>query len=298
MMKTEVVKINEDAELLCYLPDPEISFRTYRKRPALIICPGGAYMILATKEGEGAALEFLARGYACFVLRYTVATDRYHPEKGINKKAVYPRQVLELMKAMHVVHANREKWNLNGRIFLMGFSAGGHVCASAGTRWHDASLLQQLDFKPEEYELRADGMVLGYPMLADNPEDFQGKEYRSLDPEKLKIVNHALYGKDQPDAEDRKKTDLREYVNAETIPAFLWHCMDDPVVDPEITTSFVLKLQQNHVPCEYHLFTEGGHGKCLASPVYAKDESETDRHIAGWPVLADEWMQRMTGERL
>ena len=72
------ITINEDASLTAMILDPSVSFRVYRKRPAVIICPGGAYLIHATKEGEMVAQEFLARDYHCFVLNYTVGTDREH----------------------------------------------------------------------------------------------------------------------------------------------------------------------------------------------------------------------------
>ena len=35
-----------------YIMDSEINYREFRKRPAIIVAPGGAYAIHATKEGE------------------------------------------------------------------------------------------------------------------------------------------------------------------------------------------------------------------------------------------------------
>ncbi|RAX24602.1 MULTISPECIES: S9 family peptidase [unclassified Actinomyces] len=54
--------------------------------------------------------------------------------------------------------------------------------------------------------------------------------------------------------------DLVNYVGAHDAPMFIWHCADDPVVDPRETTALVAALQAADVPCEYHLFAHGGHG--------------------------------------
>ena len=49
-----------------YLQDSQITYKKYKKKPAMIICPGGAYLIHATKEGEPVAVEFTQAGFQCF----------------------------------------------------------------------------------------------------------------------------------------------------------------------------------------------------------------------------------------
>ena len=67
------------AELIAYVPDnfPELGMD--RRRPALIICPGGGYAFLSDREGEPVALRFAGLGYAAFVLRYHTAPQAHYP---------------------------------------------------------------------------------------------------------------------------------------------------------------------------------------------------------------------------
>lgn len=71
-MKTDTIRISEHAQLKTYIPDPEIGYKLYKKRPGIILAPGGAYLIHATREKEGVALEFLAKGYNVFLLEYSL----------------------------------------------------------------------------------------------------------------------------------------------------------------------------------------------------------------------------------
>lgn len=172
-MISEKIELHTGAYFNTYIMDSEIKFKQYRKRPALIICPGGAYAIHAVREGEPVAINFMQMGYQCFVLKYSVGTDRLNPEKGLIKEARYPIQVLELLETIHLIKSHSEEWQIDSeRIFMMGFSAGGHVCASAGLRWDDPELVKQLSFKPYDQELKTKGIVLGYPFLSPNSESF------------------------------------------------------------------------------------------------------------------------------
>ena len=45
---------------------------TSRVRPAVLIMPGGGYHAVSDREAEPIALRFANRGYAAFVLRYSV----------------------------------------------------------------------------------------------------------------------------------------------------------------------------------------------------------------------------------
>ena len=63
---------DQTAYVDAYILDGEISYQITRQRPALIICPGGGYLMRATKEKEAVAMEFLSKGYHCFVLNLSL----------------------------------------------------------------------------------------------------------------------------------------------------------------------------------------------------------------------------------
>lgn len=74
-MKTEVIHLREDrpVTLTTYILDSSQEI-LWRKRPAVVICPGGAFLFTSDREAEPVALVFLAEGYHAFILRYTTAS--------------------------------------------------------------------------------------------------------------------------------------------------------------------------------------------------------------------------------
>ena len=277
-----------------YIMDSEINYHEFRKRPAIIIAPGGAYAIHATKESEPVALEFMKRGYQTFVLKYSVGLEREHPEKGISKNAVYPIQVIEMFEALHVIKRNADCWNIDTeRIFLMGFSAGGHVCASCGVRWNDSQIIERLSFKPYKNELKAAGVILGYPLLKPNSTEFKNKNKLEGVERVEKVMDYVLYQTDNPSFEQIKKVDLLNYISKDTVATFIWHSVDDPVVDSRNSTKFIAKLVEFGVQAEYHLFGHGEHGKALENRLTHMCDDEIDYHLNKWISLADYWMNRI-----
>ncbi len=72
-MRTFVKELtNPGVTLTAYLPAASDEMPNYKTRPAILVIPGGAYMMCSDREAEPIALSFLAKGYAAFVLRYSV----------------------------------------------------------------------------------------------------------------------------------------------------------------------------------------------------------------------------------
>ena len=103
-----------------------------KKRPTVVICPGGGYEFVSYRENEPVALQYLARGYNVVVLRYSV-----HPD------ATYPTALLELGRVVQMLHERADEWLIDeNKIVLMGFSAGGHLAASYSCFWTKSFLPQ------------------------------------------------------------------------------------------------------------------------------------------------------------
>ena len=99
------------AELIAYVPDnfPELGMD--RRRPALIICPGGGYAFLSDREGEPVALRFAGLGYAAFVLRYHTAPQAHYP---------IPQR--QLLSAIDHVRTHAQEYHVDpSAIVAMGF---------------------------------------------------------------------------------------------------------------------------------------------------------------------------------
>lgn len=296
----EKILLNQEgtAFVEVYALDPEISYGIKKKWPAVIICPGGGYMISATKEGEGVAVQYLAQGYSCFVLRYsTFLNNRDCLLKGlidVNEDARYPKQVIQLMNVMHYIRENSERWSIDtANIFTIGFSAGGHITGTLAVRWNNNKLLQQLEFTPYQNELRPKGCILCYPMLS--AASLEDKKHSESVMSKLQhdAMEECLYGHLHPSKDEIQQLELKNFITRDTPPIFIWHSSDDGVTDANCTTEFVKELQNKQVPCEYHLFTNGEHGLACANEQYAKSKKEIDTTIAMWLPLTFQWLEKI-----
>ena len=295
-MRIEKISLSRGANLTIYQPEAAVGYNLFRRRPGIILAPGGAYLMHATREKEGVALEFIARGYNVFLLEYSIGfSSREAKESGLDQLDTahrFPAPLLEMFETIHYVRQNANNLNTDSsRLFLLGFSAGGHLCGSAGVFWNREEYIRELSFVPKGEELKATGMVLCYPMLNARPK-------RTLEinaPESLdaRLLGEFLYKTTEPTPEQIQALDLTRQVTADTVPAFIWHSIDDPVVDATDSTRFTLAMQEAAVNCEYHLFSFGGHGLGLASKTYARTPEEIRPDLAIWTDLADAWMSRL-----
>ncbi len=123
-MKTFELKLkNEGVTLTVYLPDASREMPRMAVRPGMLVIPGGGYGMCSDREAEPIALAFASKGFAAFVLRYTVGADK-----------CFEMPLADVNEAMEIIHANAEEWGVNKeKIASIGFSAGGHLCAALAT---------------------------------------------------------------------------------------------------------------------------------------------------------------------
>ena len=157
-------------------------------------------------------------------------------------------------------------------------------------------IIKKLSFVPKEEELKVKGIVLGYPFLKPNSEEFFLRHNLESVERVQSIMNYVLYQTDEPSLEQLKKVDLLNYISSDTVPMFIWHSIDDPVVDSMNSTKFVSKLLEYGVQVEYHLFGHGEHGKALENRLTHMNDDEIDHHLNQWIRLADFWMNSIGGK--
>ena len=97
------------------------------RRPAVIICGGGAFTHIAPHEQDPVAFAFLDHGYQAFVLNYVTSATG---------DVSFPHPQADLAKMVATVRANADEWHVDPkRVCVVGFSAGGMICASLATQW-------------------------------------------------------------------------------------------------------------------------------------------------------------------
>lgn len=233
--------------------------------PAVIVAPGGGYAFLAiTYEGRDIATWLNGVGVTAFVLRYRVAPYRY------------PVELEDAQRAIRLVRARASEFGVDpARVGIMGFSAGGHLAATAGTHF-DAGNSNATDPIDRE-SCRPDFMILAYPVISFEPSTLGV-------PDGLRANGNSgrnLLG-DNPDPKlvDDLSDELR--VTAQTPPTFLYHFTTDRTVPVTSTIAFYLALHKAGIPVEMHIFETGAHGGGLAL-------GDLDRGT--WSMLLENWLR-------
>lgn len=263
-----------EPKLYAYLLDPIKDYRP-APRPAVLICPGGAYAYTSDREAEPLALYFLAAGIPTFVLRYSVAEV---------SDAKFPTSLREVSLAMAYIRAHGGEWAIDPqRVFVCGSSAGGHLAASLGVHW-DKELVWKGAGIPFG-ENRPAGTILMYPVISSGEKQHVGSF-------------HNLMGETET-PELREFLSLEKQVSGNTPPAFLWHTFEDPSVPVENSLLYAAALAKHHIPFELHVYPRGGHGLALANELTSLgDPALVVPECQEWVANAIRWVKSFeaTGE--
>ena len=91
----------ETAALYTYFLDNSPEMIPDRKRPLVLICPGGGYEMTSDREAEPVAIQYIAKGYQAAILRYSV------------KPAKYPLALLQLAKAVAHLREYADEYHID-----------------------------------------------------------------------------------------------------------------------------------------------------------------------------------------
>ena len=218
-------------------PDPTV-------RPAVLICPGGAYNAVCPSEAQAIAEMFYRKGYQAFVLVYTTDVTSTAPLR------LQPMQ--DASRAIRLLRSKAAEFRIDPkRLAVSGFSAGGHLAACMCVHFADLS-----DPNPElaRYSNRPDAAILGYAVL-----DFG--EYAHAG------TVLALLG-EQPGQTERDYMSPCKNVTKDTPPCFIWHTAQDEYVPVEGSYRFAEACRRAGVAYAHHVFCTGPHGLSLANDMW------------------------------
>lgn len=222
------------------------------KRDLVLILPGGAYAHTSEREA-GVVANIFSEQY-----HYAIY---YYREEQIAYPAIH-KEAFELLKIL-------KEDRLIDRIYIIGFSAGGHFGA----------MISSL------YSNYVDKLVLCYPVITTNP------RYMHYD----SFVN--LYQK-KPTTDELEAVSMEKRIHSQFPPTFIMHTMTDLSVPVENSLLFIEALRANKVYCETHLYPTGRHGVSVATKeVCYEDMSEAEYldaygYISDWTRLAKLFLKR------
>jgi acetyl esterase/lipase len=228
-----------------------------RTGAAVVICPGGGYKVLSfDKEGTAIAEWLNTLGVSAFVLKYRV------PAPG------HPAPLQDVLRAIRLVRTDATKWGVDPqKIGVMGFSAGGHLAASASNLYDEPA--GRTGAVIDSTSARPDFEILIYPVITMTAP-----------------LTHAgsvqfLLGQ-TPSQAARESMSVQNRVSAATPPAFLVHGSNDASVPVENSVHYYLALKKAGVQAEMHVYQNGPHG-VGARPGFGP--------ISDWPKRCEEWLR-------
>ncbi|MDD2533520.1 MAG: alpha/beta hydrolase [Eubacteriales bacterium] len=300
-MKTEKIKIwgdQDEAYLQAYLLHDSKEFNQQKKRPAVIICPGGAYLGTSDREAEPVALRFAAQGYQTFVLRYrtyfTEFSSNFNPKNEIpvNPRSLWPNPLYDLAKSISLIRQHANEWLVDtDHIAICGFSAGGNLVGHLATHWHDPELAAQIGV--ESNMLKPNAVIMGYPVL-DYFTMVQINAERNipLNNQIWRLSNTAVFGVAELSAEQLNTISPITAVSQQTAPCFIWHTASDELVYVENSLTFAMALSKHKIPYAMHIFESGPHGLSLADDTSADSPELINPDAAVWFDLVLTWLKK------
>jgi acetyl esterase/lipase len=299
-MKSTAIKLYQDREdviLTTYILEDSVEMLKGKPRPAVIICPGGAYLSCSDREGEPVAIMFANMGYHAFVLRYSTYCQGgtkwpdFSKPLPVKEYCRFPAAMCELGQSMLILREHAEEWHIDaGRIAVCGFSAGGHNAAMYATNW-DSDLISEY-FREGKEKFRPAAAILGYP-LSDYR--YMNEEIRKGNPGMAMVFNASnvsLLGTDAPSAELLDRVSPARYVSENTPPMFIWSTAEDNLVPVQHSIRMANALADKRIPFELHIFEQGAHGLSLATQASAEARSQLVFDVARWTELAGRWLNK------
>lgn len=206
----------------------------------VVVCPGGGYGIVSSyNEGTYVADWFLSKGITVCVVKYRLPNGHWEVP------------LTDVQNAFRYCRSHAQEWGVD-QIGVMGFSAGGHLAASATNLYVDDVT-------------RPDFSILIYPVISlEHGITHEGTRRRLIGKDEIwnnKDVKVAEYEAAQKrHVELLQHYTLQNQVTENTPVSFIAHCTDDTVVPVVNSIDYYMNLIECKVPVEMHIFPKGGHG--------------------------------------
>ena len=230
---------------------------------AMVICPGGGYGGLVTGgEGSGIAKWLDGHGITGIVLEYRLPHGR----------SAVP--LLDAQRAIRLTRSNAKDWNIDpAKVGIIGFSAGGHLAATAATRFDGGD--PTAEDPVDRLGCRPDFAVLVYPVITMGEGTHGGSRKNLLG--------------ENPSAEMMALFSAEKQVTERTPPTYLTHAADDRIVPSDHSRKFHAALKEKRVATEYLELPSGDHGlDGYQGPMWNAWQKGVLKWMAGLKIIPDQ----------
>lgn len=221
--------------------------------PCMLVLPGGGYAVVVPPEGELVAKRFNELGYNCFVMTYTT--------NQLMREPVMDQAMKDLARAIRFVRKNADEYRIDpSKVYVCGFSAAGHVCASVCDYWKELT-----DENPlyKGISCRPDAAVLSYPVITSG-------EYAHKDSFKF-LLGADIYDREDDEAKELlDRYSLEKHVSPGNPPCFIWQTETDNLVPVKNSYLYADALKAAGVRYEHITFPEGFHGLSIPNRDWAQ----------------------------
>ena len=263
-MKCDRIMLDDKGAYIdTYIADPTPKFT----RKAVLVIPGGGYGgVCSDREGEPIAHAFIPYGYNAFVLNYSVGRQNN-----------FPTQLIQATKAIKYIKDNAEELGIAPEeLFVVGFSAGGHLAGCTGIMWKLSELYEAVEM-PYGYN-KPRGVMLIYPVVNGHTGSFRN-----------------LCGMDNPTEEMLQRVYLDRHVDADSVPAFIMHTSNDQTVDVRDSLSLATAYKEAGLQFEMHIFPDAPHGVALGNKITSIGKAKYENAaIAEWVRMAAVWAESLS----
>ncbi len=194
--------------------------------------------------------------------------------------------MIQASAAMKYIRDNAQKYGVDpARVYVTGFSAGGHLCAMLGTCWHMDFFRDGAGIIGEEN--KPTGIIPVYPALSM-------KETKTWN-----VYYNCVFETLPPTEQQLHDWSAENWVDSEhTVPTCLIHTSTDELVSCTNSLVFAQRLYEHNVPVDLHIISVGAHGFATANRLTDCGFHDLWDHpeVARWPEIADDWMKRRNNQ--
>jgi dipeptidyl aminopeptidase/acylaminoacyl peptidase len=228
-------------------------FLDQEKRDLLLVLPGGGYFFTSKREGMPIAKKAHEIGCHAAIFWYR------------EEKLLYPDLKREGIEFLEEIKNNP----LVNRLFIIGFSAGGHYALMLSIARSDL----------------IDKTILAYPVVSSNKSFYHAGSFINLlgDLDNEELLNEVS---------------LENHVHSNMKEVFLMHTANDLSVPVKNTLILSEKLIEKNVPVELHIYPKGRHGASLGTLEVSYEDmnpiefAKEFKDLSNWFDLAKEFMKK------